>query len=282
VTHSENMTLSKSDEQPFSFLALPKTRSSKKPRRVGLTMMIDQGLPAHHVNDIVECAGAYIDLAKIKTGTARLYPERVLRTKLEHYKANDIKPFIGGQFHEYVVATTGGRSLNAFYAEAIRLGFAAIEVSDNVIPLTDQARRQHIQRARDAGLEVFGEVGGKDRRTSPQELLDQAAICLEAGASLVLVEAAELVDGGKIDQSLLKAIVNGLSPESVMLELPGPWIPDVRTCDIEALKKLLVQEFGPDVNIANVSPDTVLDFEATRNGLGVAGPLASQFLEQSS
>ena len=38
------------------------------------------------------------------------------------------------------------------------------------------------------------------------------------------------------------------------------------------LKKLLVLEFGPDVNVANVAPDTVLDFEATRTGLGVAGP----------
>lgn len=45
------------------------------------------------------------------------------------------------------------------------------------------------------------------------------------------------------------------------------------TCDIEALKKLLVGNFGPDVNVANVSPDTVIDFEATRTGLGVAGPL---------
>jgi phosphosulfolactate synthase len=201
-------------------------------------MMIDQGLPARYVDDLIAC----------------------------------------GQFPEFVVATTAGRALAAFYAEANRLGFAAIEVSDNVIPLTDRERREHIQRARDAGLEVFGEVGGKDRRSTPQELLDQAAICLEAGASLVLVEAAELVERGHVDRALLQAITQGLSPEHVMLELPGPWIPDVRSCDIEALKKLLVLEFGPDVNVANVSPDTVLDFEATRTGLGVSGPLPSQLL----
>src|SRR5712664_2441276 len=92
--------------KPFSFLPLPKGRWTTKPRRVGLTMMIDQGLPAHYVDDLIACAGEYIDLAKIKTGTARLYPERVLRAKLEHYKDHAIKPFIGGQFHEFVVATT--------------------------------------------------------------------------------------------------------------------------------------------------------------------------------
>src|ERR1700681_4748110 len=123
--------------KPFDFLPLPKGRSTTKPRRGGLTMMIDQGLSAHYVDDLIACAGEYIDLAKIKTGTARLYPERVLRTKLERYKEHAIKPFISGQFHEFVVATTGGRALTAFYAEASRLGFAAIEVSDNVIPLTD-------------------------------------------------------------------------------------------------------------------------------------------------
>src|SRR5216684_5317849 len=70
-------------EKPFAFLPLPAGRSTAKPRRVGLTMMIDQGLPAHYAEDLIACAGEYIDLAKIKTGTARLYPERVLRAKLE-------------------------------------------------------------------------------------------------------------------------------------------------------------------------------------------------------
>jgi phosphosulfolactate synthase len=38
------------------------------------------------------------------------------------------------------------------------------------------------------------------------------------------------------------------------------------------LSRSLCGTFGPDVNVANVSPDTVIDFEATRTGLGVAGP----------
>jgi hypothetical protein len=38
----------------------------------------------------------------------------------------------------------------------------------------------------------------------------------------------------------------------------------------------LRRSFGPDVNIANVAHDDVLDLEATRNGLGAAGPFSSQ------
>jgi phosphosulfolactate synthase len=266
--------------QPFDFLPLPALRSAQKPRRRGLTMMIDQGLPCAYIEDLVATVGDYIDFTKIKSGTARLYPRSVLQRKIEIYKANNIMPFIGGQFHEYVLATEGAKATAQFYDEAKRLGFAAIEISDNVVPLTDRERRDHIRAACDSGLVVFGEVGGKDRRSEPEELLSQARICLAAGARLVLVEAAELLVEGRPDRQMLGAIYRGLDPEQVMIELPGPWIPGVRSCDIEVLKKLLVTEFGPDVNIANVSFDTVLDLEATRNGLGVAGPFSSQQLRE--
>jgi len=241
-------------------------------------MMIDHGLPAAYVEDLAATVGDYIDFAKIKTGTARLYSKPVLQRKLEAYKANDIMPFIGGQFHEYVLATEGAKATARFYDEAKRMGFAAIEISDNVVTLTDQERHDHIKAACDAGLEVFGEVGGKDRRSKPDELLAQARICLAAGARLVLVEAAELVVEGQPDRQMLTALFRGLDPEQVMIELPGPWIAEVRSCDVEVLKKLLVTEFGPDVNIANVSHDEVLDLEATRNGLGAAGPFSCQRL----
>jgi len=59
----------------------------------------------------------------------------------------------------------------------------------------------------------------------------------------------------------------------VMIELPGPWLSDVRSCDIEDMKKALVQALGPDVNLANVPPASIIDTEATRTGLGTAGPL---------
>jgi phosphosulfolactate synthase len=59
----------------------------------------------------------------------------------------------------------------------------------------------------------------------------------------------------------------------VMIELPGPWISDVRSCDIEDMKKALVNALGPDINLANVPPSSIIDTEATRTGLGTAGPL---------
>jgi phosphosulfolactate synthase len=258
---------------PFGFVALPARHNAGKPRQSGLTMMIDNGLPAGWTRDLLETAGDYIDFAKFKTGTSRLYRQEVLRRKIDTYLEHKVKPFIGGQFHEYVFAVYGASALPEFYQEARRVGFSTIEVSDNVVPLTLQQRRDQIRATVDAGLEVFGEVGAKDRRSTAAELIEQAGESFEAGASLVLVEAAELVTDGQPNTAMLDDLAQHLDMKRVMIELPGPWIPGVRTCDIEALKKLLVNSFGPDVNVANVSPDTVIDFEATRTGLGVAGPL---------
>jgi phosphosulfolactate synthase len=260
-------------DRAFDFVAPPPERSLTKPRQSGFTMMIDQGLGAAFQRDLLEAASAYIDFAKFKTGTSRLYPGAVLRKKVQQYLDHGVKPFIGGQFHEYVFAVHGAKALPAFYAEARNVGFTTIEISDNVVPLTAEQRRGQIRAAIDAGLEVFGEVGAKDRNSTAAELVDQANDCFAAGATLVLVEAAELVVGGQPNLPMIDELTRHLDMKRVMIELPGPWIADVRTCDIEVLKKLLIKALGPDVNVANVTPDSVIDFEASRVGLGAAGPL---------
>lgn len=257
---------------PFFFVPLPSARSVRKPRASGRTMIIDDGLPLGMVHDLVALGGDYIDLAKIKTGTARLYPRAQLVAKLRFYRRHRIQPFLGGQFHEYVLATQGARALPAYYREALALGFAAIEISDNVVPLTRTERRTQIGNAVKAGLVVYGEVGSKETMSNPSLLVMQARDCFDAGAALVLVEAAELVVKGRLRQKTVDLLVKHLEMSRVMIELPGPWISDVRSCDIEDIKKSLVVALGPDVNLANVPALSIVDTEATRTGLGTAGP----------
>lgn len=271
------MAASPKSRAPFSFVSLPPERSTRKPRLSGLTMIIDDGLPLAYTRDFVALSGAYIDLAKIKTGTARLYSRRALTAKLNAYKRARIQPFLGGQFHEYVFATSGERVLPKFYAEALALGFEAIEISDNVVPLTSRQRRKQIGNAVEAGLIVFGEVGSKETKSQPRLLIAQAEECFDAGAALVLVEAAELVnDDGQLRCRTLELLARSLDLAKVMIELPGPWISGVRSCDIEDLKKALIASFGPDVNLANVACTAVIDTEAARVGLGTAGPPKSK------
>ncbi len=262
-----------SNDAPFAFVPIDPRRSTQKPRKKGLSMVLDDGLPTGYVTSVIETCAQYIDLMKIKTGTARLYTREQLMKKLKLYQAAQIKPFLGGQFHEYVFATLGEAALPKFYAEALALGFTTIEISDNIVPLTPQQRRSQIMGAVKAGLEVFGEVGSKETASNPALLVEQAEVCLEAGSTLVLVEAAELVENGVPKQEALEVLKRGLSMEKIMIELPGPWIAGVRNCDIEELKKMVLKEFGPDVNLANIDVRTLFDTEAQRVGLGTGGPL---------
>lgn len=261
-----------SRKTPFAFVELPRQRSQHKPRTTGLTMMVDFGLPYRHAADVAEMAGRYIDLAKIAVGTSRLYDLSYLRRKLALYRKHRIRPFIGGQFQEYVFATYGDRALRNFLVEAKRVGFDVVEISDNCVPLTDEQRFRQIRLAVDCGLGVFGEIGSKDMKNDAGRLVAQGEICFRAGAELVLVEAAELIENGKPKMKLINGLRRGLDMTRVLIELPGPWIKGVTLSAVEDMKKFLVREFGPDVNIANVMPQDILETEALRVGLGVVGP----------
>ena len=98
-------------EEPFGFIEMPAGRSRSKPRRSGLTMMADFGLTFEHTESVLGLSGDFIDFAKIAVGTARLYSRPYLAKKLELYKRHAVRPFIGGQFTEYVFATQGRQTM---------------------------------------------------------------------------------------------------------------------------------------------------------------------------
>ena len=259
---------------PFAFESVPLPRErQEKPRTRGLTMMMDWGVGRVRMADHLKLVGPYVDLVKIVVGTARLYPRADLIAKLEMYKSYDVLPFLGGQFAEYVYATQGVTGMEAFFNEARDVGFEAIEISDNCVPLSDDERRKLIGVAMDAGLEVHGEVGSKVAQQTADDLMAQAQVCYEAGCHIVLVEGAELVDSeGEPQRELIDSLRNKLDLDKVLFELTGPWIKGNALCDVYQLKKFLIGEFGMNVNLANVMPDDVLETEALRLGLSVVGP----------
>lgn len=259
------------NDAPFAMVPLPAERG-KKPRTTGLTMMMDWGLAYRRVQDYLELLEPYVDLVKIVVGTARLYPEGYLVRKLNLYKDNNVTPFLGGQFSEYVYATQGWDGMEPFFDEAKRLGFDALEISDNCVPLNDEERARMIKLAIGQGLEVHGEVGSKVEMQSADELINQAKVCMEAGCEIVLVEGAELIENGQPHTEMLSRLRAEMDLEKTLFELTGPWIKGVTQSSVHELKRFLLDEFGPDINMANVMPDDVLETEALRVGLSVIGP----------
>ena len=249
------------------FAGLDGVERPEKPRRTGLTMVIDWGMGPHAQEDLLLTAANCFDFAKVAVGVSRLLPNDVLRAKIADYREHQVEPFPGGQFLEY--AEVLGRA--ELYLPAVaRAGYRWVEVSDNIAPVGLDWKRDIIRRAvENFGLKVFGEVGKKEGLENPVPLVDNARACVDAGARIVLLEAAELISEDAATVRDVEAVVKAIGLGNVMFELPGPWIAGVNLHDIHRMRAELIKRYGNQVNLGNVSPQDLMPTEAYRRGLGV-------------
>lgn len=251
----------------YAFPSIPRRLRADKPRDRQLTMMVDFGLPLGATEDLLQLSGSAIDLAKVAVGTSALYEEELLARKLQIYKDHDVEPFPGGQFLEYAIWLD---RIDEYLNDAKRVGYGAIEVSDNLLDLSHERKREIIAYASgDHGLKVLGEVGSKAESSSSAELIDDALGCLDAGSWKVLVEAAEFFRDGRFDEALASDLLANVPADKMMFELPGSWIPGIAASDIHMMQVWLLERVGHDANVANVAPGDTLSFEALRLNLGV-------------
>lgn len=230
-------------------------------------MMVDFGLPVGATEDLLELASDAIDLAKVAVGTAALYDEELLARKLRLFHDYQVIPFPGGQFLEYAIWLD---RVDAYMREAARVGFDAVEVSDNLLEISRDRKYEIITAAvQEHGMRVLGEVGSKAESSGSSDLIEDALGCLKAGSWKVLVEAAEFFMDGEFDEALADDILEHVPAEKMLFELPGSWIRGVSASDIHEMQVWLLDRIGPDANVANVQPDDVLAFEALRRNLGV-------------
>ena len=249
------------------FAGLDGLPRATKPRTDGLTMVIDWGLGPHAQEDLLTVGADYVDLAKVAVGVSRLLPNDSLRQKIGAYQQRGVEPFPGGQYLEY--AEVYGK-LDRYLPACLEAGYRWVEVSDNIAPVSLQWKERVITEAvEDYGLRVLGEVGRKEGLDNTIPLVDNARACMDAGASVLLVEAAELVSDDAEKAAAVDEIVQVVGIEQVMFELPGPWIEGVHACDIHQMRRRLIDRYGSQVNIGNVGPDELMSMEAYRRGLGV-------------
>ena len=240
---------------------------SEKPRTVGLTMVIDWGLGPNRQQDLQMTASPYFDFAKIAVGLSRLYTNEVLHQKIQSYRALDIEPFPGGMYLEYA-EMQGKRDLYLPACQAA--GYRWIEVSDNVAPVGLEWKVRVIKEAvENFQMNVFGEVGKKDGLGHGPSFAEDAKACLDAGAKIILLEAAELVNADPATEREVEETVKAVGVDRIMFELPGPWIAGVTEEVIHKMRRELVDRFGVDVNVGNVEPEDLFSFEAYRRELGV-------------
>src|SRR5215475_11137091 len=152
-----------------------------KPRRTGITHVLDRGLPLTQATDLLEQNGCYVDVWKLGWGIAYLDPQ--LAAKLDLLARHRVLASPGGTLLE--IAWAQGRELE-FLDWAGDCGFPCVEVSAGTVPRDQAAKRDLIAAAAERFI-VLAEVGSKhaDVRLTPELWAQAAAGDLEAGATWI-------------------------------------------------------------------------------------------------
>ena len=232
-----------------------------KPRRTGLTMVIDGGIPAAHFTDIVSSAAEYIDFVKFGWGTAVVTSS--LQAKIDVLQAHDIGFYVGGTLFEKYVLQGRFEDFRKFCAQ---YRCRHVEVSNGTIELSNAEKASYIRKLTD-DFSVVSEVGFKDPGRSeqlpPSRWVEYIREDLDAGASLVTLEARESGRSGicRPDGTLRFGLIedvltSGISQGSLLFEAPST-----------SLQTYFITRLGPDVNLGNVPAGGVIGLETLRLGL---------------
>ncbi len=252
------------DENDRAFQEIRIPGFPSKPRERGITMVADWGFGLNRQKDLIDTSGSFVDLAKIVVAISRIMPQEVLARKIQVYKENGIQPFPGGQFLEIAILQ---KRVKEYCREALRVGYEAIEVSDNAITLTAAEKGDVIRRAIDSGLRVIGEAGKKVSTTDMGELIADIKNTLKAGSWKVFVEAKEIF-GEELNEVLIKQLADTVDISKLIFEIPLVSVQEVHHFQCYKMWMWLLETFGPEVNIANVEFDDPMKLATLRLGIG--------------
>ncbi|HEY2704285.1 MAG TPA: phosphosulfolactate synthase [Candidatus Dormibacteraeota bacterium] len=237
------------------FLELP-SRSSK-PRRAGITHVLDRGMPLPEMSALLDLCAGHVDVWKLGWGTAYLDPRVADRVAI--LREHAVEACVGGTLLEVAWVQGAAERLLDWAEEA---GFPCVEVSNGTRRLPLAAKRDLIERAA-RRFTVLAEVGAKqpDAPVHAFAWAEEAAGDLEAGATWVVAEGRESGTVGlySADGTVRAELVDALlraTRHRVIFEAPRK--------DQQAW---FIRRLGADAGLGNVVPAEVLGLEALRLGL---------------
>lgn len=245
----------------FNFLL---KKREEKPRKKGITMVLDKGLGLETAESLMNISGDYVDYLKFGWGTSIVHEQDIIKDKVAMYKSHNITPYTGGTLFELAYMND---KLEEFFQEAHDLGFEAIEVSDGSTTISHDKKLECIESAKKDGFEVLSEVGkkdpGLDKELSLDERIEYMQNELEAGSSLIIVEAREggknigIYDkSGNAKEDEIDYILDNFDGNKILWEAPN-----------KDQQVFFILKLGNDVNLGNVSTDDITSLETLRRGL---------------
>ncbi len=253
----------------FDMIGLPERQA--KPREDGLTLMLDKGMAARRVEDVLDVSAEYIDLVKLGWGTAVITPG--LERKLAIYRAADIPVFFGGTLFEAFILRG---QLDTYRRLLSSMNLAHVEVSDGSLEMAHEEKLAAI-RLLAQDFTVLSEVGSKDadKIMPPYKWVKLIQAELEAGSWKVICEAREtgtaglFRPNGEVRSGLVEEIVDYVGSHQVIFEAPK-----------KPQQVWFIRQLGSNANMGNISPEEIIPLETLR--LGLRADTLFEFFEASA
>lgn len=252
-------------QQNYTLKNLPDR--TQKPRKYGLTMVMDKGLSIREVENMLDSCGDYIDIVKLGWATSYVTPR--LRDKLEVYRAANIPFYFGGTLFEAFLV----RGQFEDYRKALdKYDVPLAEVSDGSIDLPHDEKCKYINILSQQ-VQVLSEVGSKDveKIIPPYKWIELMQAELNAGAWKVIGEAREsgtvglFRSTGEVRSGLVQEILTKVAFEDIIWEAPK-----------KAQQVWFIKLLGANVNLGNIATNEVIPLETLR--LGLRGDTFDHFL----
>jgi len=230
----------------------------EKPRNNGLTMIMDKGLSLNEAENMVVLKSELTDIVKLGFGTSLL--TRYIDKKIDLYKGAGIDVYVGGTLFEAFIARN---QLDDFYRLMDKLKLEMVEVSDGCIQMEHDKKCELINKlSRD--FKVISEIGSKDENTiiEDDKWINFMKKELEAGSWKVIAEAREggnvgmFEPNGDIKNSLIRKITAEINVSNILWEAP-----------LKKQQVWFINNFGANVNLGNISPNSIISLECLRLGL---------------
>ncbi|MFI5164542.1 MAG: phosphosulfolactate synthase [Bacteroidia bacterium] len=231
---------------------------TKRPRKDGVTMVMDKGLSLRQAEDMIDSAGEFIDFVKLGFGTSVI--TKKLAEKINLYQKADIKTYFGGTLFEAFVI----RDMFDEYCSFIdKYKLQAAEVSDGSIQINHDKKCEYISKLA-KNYTVLSEVGSKEEGviTRPAMWIKMMNTELQAGSFKVIAEAREsgtvgiYRSSGHAHTALVTKITSSVKQENIIWEAPK-----------KSQQVWWINQVGTNVNLGNISPNEALSLETLRLGL---------------
>jgi phosphosulfolactate synthase len=240
----------------FSISNLPFRQN--KPRKQGVTMVMDKGLSYTEAENMIEACGHLVDYVKLGFGTSLITNKLIEKIRL--YQKSDIHVFLGGTLFEAFLVRN---AIEDYISLCRQFDLKHVEISDGSIQIPHQNKLEMISEFA-KHFTVLSEVGSKQANIvlNDQEWIQQINTEIDAGSSMVIAEARESGNVGIYDNSgnpktdLICLIDENTQSEKIIWEAP-----------CKSQQVWFIKQLGTSVSLGNIAPNEVIALETLRLGL---------------